>query len=80
MPPYVGPPPLPWGIPMGPVIQEPPRQSCVETAIQLAYQTGNPRVGQAGVAAFWVPAPIRPAYMYYGGPPPLGGYPPGPPR
>ena len=72
-PPHVG--PVPWGIPMGPVVQEPPRESCVETAIQLGYQTGNPRVGQAAVAACQFYAPIRPAYMYYGGPPPLGGYP-----
>ena len=74
--PYMG--PRPWGIPTGPMIQEPPRQSCVETAIQLAYQTGNPRVGQAAAAACQWYAPIRPAYMYYGGPPvPLGGYPNG---
>ena len=34
-PPYIGPPPP---------VQGPPTQSCIETAIQLAYQTGSARV------------------------------------
>ena len=47
-PPYAGPPPmLPgYSLPV-PGVQGPPTQSCIETAIQLAYQTGSRAVGNA---------------------------------
>ena len=64
-PPLYGPPPF---------VQLPPKQSCVETAIQLGYQTGNPRVATAAVEACRIYAPVRMPYSYYG-PPALGGYP-----
>ena len=73
-PPYALPAPQPlYGIPL----QGAPSQSCIETAIQLAYQTGSRHVGNAAARACEVYAPVhlpRPG-MYYG-PPPLGGYPP----
>jgi hypothetical protein len=73
------PPPLPAILPPPPAVQLPPSESCIETAIQLGYQTGNPRVGQAAAEACRVYAPVRFPGRYYG-PPALGGYPPGPPQ
>ena len=69
------PPPLPVIVPPPPVVQLPPTQSCVETAIQLGYQTGQARVGLAAVEACRFYAPVRIPQAYYG-PPALGGYPP----
>jgi hypothetical protein len=74
----VPPPPTLWSLPV-PGVQGPPTQSCIETAIQLAYQTGSRAVGNAAAAACAYYAPVRFPQPYYG-PPPLSGYPPGPPR
>jgi hypothetical protein len=71
-----GPPPVAYSLPT-PGHQGPPSQSCVETAIQLAYQTGSRNVGNAAVEACRYYAPVHFPYAdprrYYG--PPLGGYP-----
>jgi hypothetical protein len=73
---YPPPPPPLAAIPLPPpVVQLPPSESCIETAIQLGYQTGNPRVGQAAAEACRIYAPVRFPGRYYG-PPALGGYPP----
>ena len=62
-PPYIGPPPP---------VQGPPTQSCIETAIQLAYQTGSARVGNAAAEACRYYAPVR--FPQQPPPPPLGGW------
>lgn len=78
-----GPPPVAYGprptlysLPT-PGFQRPPSQSCVETAIQLAYQTGSRQVGNAAAEACRYFAPVDFPYArnrYYG--PPLGWQPP----
>ena len=64
--------------PPAPILQTPPRRSCIETAIQLGYMTSS-TVGIAAVEACKIYAPIivpdAPQSV-----PPLGGFPPGPPR
>ena len=71
-----GPPPVAYSLPT-PGYQGPPSQSCVETAIQLAYQTGSRNVGNAAAEACRYYAPVNFPYAdprrYYG--PPLGGPP-----
>src|SRR5262245_38451871 len=59
------PPPSLYSLP-GPAIQGPPSQSCLETAIQLAYQTGSRAVGNAAAEACRVYAPVRFPHAYYG--------------
>jgi hypothetical protein len=65
------------GLPIPPPLialpyQQPPTRSCVETAIQLGYQTGNRYVANAGVAACRYYAPVvwprRPWAAPLGGP------------
>jgi hypothetical protein len=72
-----GPPPQPlYSLPT-PGFQGPPSQSCIETAIQLAYQTGSRQVGNAAAEACRYYAPVNFPYArnrYYG--PPLGWQPP----
>jgi|KBSMisStaDraftv2_1062788.scaffolds.fasta_scaffold00032_116 hypothetical protein len=72
-----GPPPPPlYSLPT-PGFQGPPSQSCIETAIQLAYQTGSRQVGNAAAEACRYFAPVNFPYArnrYYG--PPLGWQPP----
>lgn len=75
-PPGYGPPPQPlWSLPTQ-GIQGPPSQSCIETAIQLAYQTGSRQVGNAAAEAcrYYAPVQFPRADRYYG--PPLGWQPP----
>jgi hypothetical protein len=61
---------LPYTLPYR---QGPPTRSCVETAIQLGYQTGNRYVANAAVAACRAYAPVQYPRKY---PPPLPlGYP-----
>ena len=57
-------------------VQGPPSQSCIETAIQLAYQTGSRQVGNAAAAAcrYYAPVQFPRSDRYYG--PPLGWQPP----
>lgn len=57
-----------------PYRQGPPTRSCVETAIQLGYQTGNRYVANAAVAACRAYAPVQ-YPRKYPPPMPLGGYP-----
>jgi hypothetical protein len=80
LPPAYGPRPPLYSLPT-PGFQRPPSQSCVETAIQLAYQTGSRQVGNAAAEACRYFAPVDFPYArnrYYG--PPLGWQPPpGPP-
>jgi hypothetical protein len=64
--------------PPPPMLVRPPTRSCVETATQLGYQTGNRYVANAAVAACRVYAPV-PLPRKYPPPIPLGGYPPAPP-
>ncbi len=74
---YGPPPPVAWSLPT-PGYQGPPSQSCVETAIQLAYQTGSRNVGNAAVEACRYYAPVHFPYAdprrYYGPPPPPLGW------
>ena len=67
--------PPPSAIYPPPVVQLPPSQSCIEIAIQLAYQTGSRAVGNAAAEACRIYAPVTFPQRYYG-PPPLGGYTP----
>ena len=68
---YQPPPPPLYSLPTQGV-QGPPTQSCVETAIQLAYQTGSRQVGNAAAAAcrYYAPVQFPRPDRYYG--PPLG--------
>lgn len=68
-----GPPPLPVIVPPPPIVQLPPTQSCIETAIALGYLTGSARVGIAAVEACRIYAPVR--FPQPAPPVPLGGYP-----
>lgn len=70
-----GPPPVLYSLPTQGV-QGPPSQSCIETAIQLAYQTGSRQVGNAAAEAcrYYAPVQFPRADRYYG--PPLGWQPP----
>lgn len=75
-PAYGPPPPTLYSLPT-PGFQGPPSQSCLETAIQLAYQTGSRQVGNAAAEACRYFAPVSFPYArnrYYG--PPLGWQPP----
>lgn len=76
-PEYVGPPPQLYSLPV-PGRQGPPMQSCIETAIQLAYQTGSRQVGNAAAEAcrYFAPVQFPRADRYFG--PPLGWQ--GPPQ
>jgi hypothetical protein len=73
-PAYELPPPgagvLPYTLPYR---QGPPTRSCVETAIQLGYQTGNRYVANAAVAACRAYAPVQ-YPRKYPPPMPLGSY------
>jgi hypothetical protein len=70
-PPVVYGPPPPvrplWSLPV-PGVQGPPSQSCIETAIQLAYQTGSRNVGNQAAEAcrFYAPVQFPQPGRYYG--------------
>jgi hypothetical protein len=74
------PPPIAYAPPYTlPYRQGPPSRSCLMTAIQLGYQTGNRYVGNAAVAACRAYAPVE-FPRRYPPPLPLGYQPPGPPN